>query len=503
MDADTRLSRTEQFFEALRVLRISWIVALMAVFALATPPQVLDLYRTLADNLHASQGLVAAWVQIVITALLLVFTAFLIHYAGRHRALVYFSRRPDAGPALAFCLRWGPPVCGALVLVAVAAGMYGARLEVLDIRVGTDPDIDRSLAGMTTSANYLAVLAGILLCCAVLFVIAARTWDSQSSSTARALPQQFAFSLPLRLVAFAVAIGMIGTAFFAGLSVPLSQWLGSVAIFLVFTCVLLVILSLLQTWSDRQGIPWILVLVIWFLVLSASDLNRPRVTLVDRPQTTVVQVQNSFVDWYNARGDKSAFGDEPYPVFLVSAEAGGLYAAQFASKVLARLQDRCPGFSQHVFAISGVSGGSLGAAVFSSLAKQHATNGAWQACREPGAMPADAYRFEDTAEAILKQDFLAPIVARGFFADLVQHFFPTQLPEFASFLLPEKWGDRLPSLQHTSAQLSRGRAFEEAVERAWTTGTAAGPAGKTPAAAATPSREPSSSIGRPRMPRRP
>ena len=97
MDADTRLSRTEQFFEALRVLRISWIVAVMAVFALATPPQVLDLYRTLADNLHASQGLVVAWVHIVITALMLVVTAFLIHYAGRHRALVYFSRRPDVG----------------------------------------------------------------------------------------------------------------------------------------------------------------------------------------------------------------------------------------------------------------------------------------------------------------------------------------------------------------------------------------------------------------------
>src|SRR5262245_31631353 len=110
MNAGTRLSRTEQFFEALRVLRISWIVTLLAVFALATPPQVLDLYRTLVDNLL--HNVAAAWTQITITALLLLLAALLAYYTGRHRALVHITREPDAGPVLAFCLRWGPPVCG-------------------------------------------------------------------------------------------------------------------------------------------------------------------------------------------------------------------------------------------------------------------------------------------------------------------------------------------------------------------------------------------------------
>ena len=359
--------------------------------------------------------------------------------------------------------------------------MYAARLEVLEIGAGIDPDIDRSLADMRTSASYLAVAAGILASWAVLFVIAARAWGSWLGSSSRVLPQHFAFKRPLRIAAYAVAIGMIGTAFFAKLSVPFTQWLGSVAIFLVFICVLLVTLSVLQTWSDRQGIPWILLLIIWFLVLSASDLNRPRINLVDRPQVTVVQVQDSFVDWYNARADKGAFGREPYPVFLVSAEAGGLYAAQFAARVLARLQDRCPSFAQHVFAISGVSGGSLGAATFASLVKQNATNREWQPCTEPGAAPGSAFRYEDAVERILKQDFLAPIVARGLFADLVQHFFPTQLPDY-----PGKLGDLMPSFHQISAQLSRGRAFEEAVERAWATGATAGAGGATTTTARNP-----------------
>ena len=139
--------------------------------------------------------------------------------------------------------------------------MYGARLEVLDIRVGTDPDIDHSLAEMKTSANYLAAGRRPAVC-AVLFVIVARMWRRNAATPAKC---RNICLQPARAPSLAVAVAMIGSAFFARLSVPMSQPLGSVAIFLVFACVLVVILSLLQTWSDRQGIPWLLVLVIWFL----------------------------------------------------------------------------------------------------------------------------------------------------------------------------------------------------------------------------------------------
>ncbi len=56
-----------------------------------------------------------------------------------------------------------------------------------------------------------------------------------------------------------------------------------------------------------------------------------------------------------------------YPVFIIAAEGGGIYAASAISTLLAKLQDAEPEFSKHVFAISGVSGGSLGAAIFRAL----------------------------------------------------------------------------------------------------------------------------------------
>src|SRR5262249_16779596 len=49
-----------------------------------------------------------------------------------------------------------------------------------------------------------------------------------------------------------------------------------------------------------------------------------------------------------------------------------IYAATAAALFLAKMQDAAPDFSQHVFAISGVSGGAIGATVFEALAQSAA-----------------------------------------------------------------------------------------------------------------------------------
>jgi hypothetical protein len=56
-----------------------------------------------------------------------------------------------------------------------------------------------------------------------------------------------------------------------------------------------------------------------------------------------------------------------YPVYIIAVEGGGIYAASAGSVFLARLQDENPCFSDHVFAISAVSGGAIGSTIFQSL----------------------------------------------------------------------------------------------------------------------------------------
>jgi hypothetical protein len=96
----------------------------------------------------------------------------------------------------------------------------------------------------------------------------------------------------------------------------------------------------------------------------------------------------------------------PYPVFIIAAEGGGIYAAAAAASFLSRLQERCPSFAQHVFAISGVSGGSVGAAVFQSAVRDQpltATGCEGGARRTPRRVP-------QRAGAAIRKDHLSPLL---------------------------------------------------------------------------------------------
>ncbi|WP_340671948.1 hypothetical protein [Bradyrhizobium ottawaense] len=86
-----------------------------------------------------------------------------------------------------------------------------------------------------------------------------------------------------------------------------------------------------------------------------------------------ISAVESFRDWLRQKprlAEAERLGE--YPVFIVAAQGGGIYAANNAARFLARMQDLCPAFRQHLFAISGVSGGSVGSAIFA--AALHADN---------------------------------------------------------------------------------------------------------------------------------
>jgi hypothetical protein len=116
-----------------------------------------------------------------------------------------------------------------------------------------------------------------------------------------------------------------------------------------------------------------------------------------------------------------------HPCFIVAAEGGGVRAAYWTAAVLSTLQDRNPQFASHLFAISGVSGGSLGAAVFTALLGE-----------------SDTRPMSGKARAILGQDFLSPAIVAMLYPDFIQRFIPVPIP-----------------------LLDRSRALERGWEEAW------------------------------------
>lgn len=122
------------------------------------------------------------------------------------------------------------------------------------------------------------------------------------------------------------------------------------------------------------------------------------------------QLAGDFASWLNAR----EIGPGEYPVFIITAEGGGIYAASAASFFLAGMQERCPGFAEHVFAVSAVSGGSVGASLFDAALAEKAqgkdisrAGGALAGCLEP-AGPGELF---ERLSKITKDDHLSPVLA--------------------------------------------------------------------------------------------
>jgi len=162
------------------------------------------------------------------------------------------------------------------------------------------------------------------------------------------------------------------------------------------------------------------------LEVASSQTNRHKVDLV-----------KSFQDWNSARSFDAT--SESYPIYIVAAQGGGIYAAYHSARFLAAAQDMSPEFSNHLFAISGVSGGALGAATFSTLV----------AAAEDDYSSSDSDWFKLHTDKMLGQDFLTATVWTTLFTDL--------------------WSRLMPCFQSVcpGARLSRANTFEHTLERAW------------------------------------
>ena len=162
-------------------------------------------------------------------------------------------------------------------------------------------------------------------------------------------------------------------------------------------------------------------------------------------------LESYFLSWFhelrNQWQESNSQPHAPIPIILVSAEGGGIRAAYWTAAVLTELEDRSRDlvdkgqlpatFARHVFSISGVSGGSLGAAVFASLMKDQnrpETPNKGRSCILP---PNPSLR--QTAQTFLKQDFLSPTVGVLLFPDLFQRFLPWAILDDRALALERSW----------------------------------------------------------------
>lgn len=122
----------------------------------------------------------------------------------------------------------------------------------------------------------------------------------------------------------------------------------------------------------------------------------------------------AFVAWLMARPDLAAYAETglPYPVFLISAEGGGIYAAAHAYAALDVFSETCPNFRQHVFTISSVSGGSVGSAAYVADQSSYGQTTSIERCNLKSSERPQKFA----------EDFLSPILGSFLFGNIPNFF---------------------------------------------------------------------------------
>ncbi|MFY0611015.1 MAG: patatin-like phospholipase family protein [Hyphomicrobiaceae bacterium] len=214
----------------------------------------------------------------------------------------------------------------------------------------------------------------------------------------------------------------------AGVFTPISvAWLaGPFIIISIFFSVLCLAGSRCTQLYDRSQVPMLSILSVLALLCTLSETNNNHEIRISKhaaklPKDSV----NAFRLWLKNRPNLGKYSDSSFPVYIVSAEGGGIYAGAHAAFTLAALQERCSRFSDHLFAISSVSGGSLGAAVFSSL-MQGQRDRAADECR-PDEASTETGNLQKAVQRYFDRDFLTPLLVAAFFPDFLQRFIPTAI----------------------------------------------------------------------------
>lgn len=394
-------------------LRVNLIIVALLATVFWFPDQAHDIFVGLTEDVQNSWSKVGQLAtSAAVLGLLLWFTSesLLIHL-GKPVRDIKFNR--CAREFLPILLAAAPFAIVALAFLATRAELFSSAMPESVVK------LRRRMAAAAIIVGTFAV-ALVVLACALSAATQTPNAELQPKSRfgkiARPISQGWThaarFTAAHRFIwATAATVALVAgstallTPKFASLIGPAAMLCYAAVLWCLLFHPLLLLLG-------HYRVPLLTLLIVLGAIFGLSDCNdNHAIRLLDRPLVrplpTAAQALN---EWLATRPDYVT--DKPYPVFIVAAEGGGIRNAYWTAITLAHLADRHYAFRGHLFAVSGVSGGSVGAIVYAALVR--AQEGAGR--KREDLVP--------RARRILSEDLLSPVVAKGAIADLAQQFLP-------------------------------------------------------------------------------
>jgi len=401
--------RIRDLYHELKPCRFSLIVVLIAWPVFVCVAQGTEILRTVGEGMAGGQPY---WPRVFGFFAALTLWALSSWYAARVLLYLDFpgARRPRFHSK--FAEKHVPRLLGIAPILIVSCGFFVAAC---------------SYDWKAPAKSWLYFFAGLCAVLAITFyilLVVRRKWIG-------AAPQEQVKHVTQLGRATIVAVSMmliVSVLFFilfAADPVRVPQWLGMGTILFLAAASWVAVGSLFVYLGGRWQFPVITILILLALLFSYWNDNHV-IRTAPLQEVGRLDVLKSFEKWHDLV-EKNYPAETKHPLYIVATEGGGIRAAYWTAIVLGALQDSNQNFAPHLFAISGVSGGSLGAVVFDALLAEPARGS-----------------FQENAHKILGQDFLSPALASMLYPDLVQRFIPFPIFYF-----------------------DRGRSLEMGWEKAW------------------------------------
>jgi hypothetical protein len=197
--------------------------------------------------------------------------------------------------------------------------------------------------------------------------------------------------------------------FIWGMLAPLSMGrsLDTLLLLMLWGATMLPLASVITYHATRKGIPIVIIFLTLIALFSFWNDNH-HIRQLDSGQLPDQrpELETALSQWHA----KHCMGEPCRPFILVATAGGGIRAAYWTGTLLGTLQDATEGrFDDLLFAISGVSGGSVGATVYRAVSA-----GQDRGVTKP-------------IQEILGQDYLGPVAAGLLYKDAVQRLLPLPL----------------------------------------------------------------------------
>ena len=401
--------KIRDLYHQLKPSRFSFLVALISCPVFLYVAQGTEILRVVGEGLATNESY---WPRVFGFFGALLLWALSSWYAARVLLYLDFPGRPRSPTHSKLAETHVPRLLGIAPIVIIGAGFWVAAA---------------SYAPDAPARSWLHCFAGLCALLAILFYLALilrRRWMRPASSERARHLTEIGKSTTIA-VTFMLVASLLLFILFAASPVPVPQELGMGTILFLAAASWVSVGSFLVYLGSLWQFPVISFFALLACVFSFRNDNHT-IRTVPPQEVARADVIQSFRSWYDL-AEKADGPGAQHPLFLVATEGGGIRAAYWTATVLGAIQDTNPNFAPHLFAISGVSGGSLGAAVFDALLAEP----------NPGS-------FKEKANAILGQDFLSPALGSMLYPDFVQRFLPFPVPYF-----------------------DRGRALEMGWEKAW------------------------------------